>query len=305
MPAEPEESAFAAGGASHHIPAMPPIEHVSDTARWIAIYRAMESERPDAIFRDPYARRLGGARGEEIVATLPRGRDSAWALIVRTAVLDEIIRARVSGGGVDLVVNLAAGLDTRPWRLDLPRELRWVDVDFAAQLEYKASVIGGEAPRCRYEAIPADLTDVATREALFARLGREASRALVITEGLLVYLEREQVEALGRALHAVPSFRWWLADLSSTRLLKMLQRQWGAVLGAGNAPMKFGVDDAVGFFAPLGWRIIEERSAMTEARRLRREMKMGWLTRLMIRLTPKEKRTVIDRLSRFLVMERA
>ena len=61
---------------------MPAIEHISDTARWIATYRAMESERPDALFRDPFARRLGGARGEEIVATLPSGRQSAWALIV-------------------------------------------------------------------------------------------------------------------------------------------------------------------------------------------------------------------------------
>lgn len=71
---------------------MPPIEHISDTARWIATYRAMESERPDAIFHDPHARRLGGARGEEIVRTLPGGRASAWALVVRTAVFDEIVR---------------------------------------------------------------------------------------------------------------------------------------------------------------------------------------------------------------------
>ena len=46
------------------------ITHVSDTARWVAIYRAMESERPDALFRDPYARRLAGPRGEQIVAEI-------------------------------------------------------------------------------------------------------------------------------------------------------------------------------------------------------------------------------------------
>jgi O-methyltransferase involved in polyketide biosynthesis len=37
------------------------IEHISDTARWVAFYRAMETERPDAIFRDPFARQLAGA----------------------------------------------------------------------------------------------------------------------------------------------------------------------------------------------------------------------------------------------------
>jgi len=44
-------------------PAANPISSVSDTARWVALYRAMESDRPDALFRDPYARRLAGAAG--------------------------------------------------------------------------------------------------------------------------------------------------------------------------------------------------------------------------------------------------
>ena len=50
-----------------------PIRNVSDTALWVAIYRAMESERPDALFQDPYARRLGGERGQAIVEALPCG----------------------------------------------------------------------------------------------------------------------------------------------------------------------------------------------------------------------------------------
>ena len=39
------------------------IENISDTARWVAVYRAMETARPDAIFRDPFAERLGGSAG--------------------------------------------------------------------------------------------------------------------------------------------------------------------------------------------------------------------------------------------------
>lgn len=67
------------------------IENVSDTARWVAVYRAMESARPDAIFRDPFADRLAGERGHEILDGLPKGRAMAWPMIVRTAVFDEII----------------------------------------------------------------------------------------------------------------------------------------------------------------------------------------------------------------------
>src|SRR5213080_2363289 len=65
------------------------IRNISDTARWMAFYRAMESERPDALFHDPYARFLAGERGKEILASLPKGRTWAWAMIVRTAVMDE------------------------------------------------------------------------------------------------------------------------------------------------------------------------------------------------------------------------
>src|SRR5947208_10139173 len=106
-----------------------PITSVSDTARWVAMYRAMESERADALFRDPFARRLAGPAGERILASMPQGRRWAWPMIVRTAVMDEIVMRLVKEQGVDTVLNLAAGLDARAYRLDLPSPLHWVDVD--------------------------------------------------------------------------------------------------------------------------------------------------------------------------------
>jgi methyltransferase (TIGR00027 family) len=109
-----------------------------ETANWVAFYRALESERPDAIFRDPFARELAGPRGEEIVDRMPHGRSYAWPMIVRTAVMDEIV-LRLAGS-IDVVLNLAAGLDARPYRLALPPSLRWIDVDYPATLEYKARV---------------------------------------------------------------------------------------------------------------------------------------------------------------------
>ena len=57
-----------------------PIRDVTDTARWVAYYRAMENERPDAIFRDPFAKALAGEEGEAIVNTLPHGRRMASPL---------------------------------------------------------------------------------------------------------------------------------------------------------------------------------------------------------------------------------
>src|SRR6266545_7419005 len=128
------------------MPTSTPITHVSDTARWVAVYRAMESERPDALFRDPYARRLAGDAGEAIVRAMPQGRRWAWPMIVRTAVMDELILRAVARDGVDTVLNLAAGLDTRPYRLPLPGGLRWIEVDFPDMLAYKQEQLAGEKP---------------------------------------------------------------------------------------------------------------------------------------------------------------
>ena len=281
-----------------------PIQNVSDTARWVAVYRAMETERPDAIFRDPFADRLAGERGREIVGEMKRGRQMAWAMIVRTAVFDEMIMDRVRNHGVDTVINLAAGLDARAWRLPLPPSLQWFDVDLPAMTEYKANAMRGETPRCRYEAIAADLANPAERDEVLRRVAGVARTALVVTEGLLVYLEDEQVASLARSLHAQPSIRWWIADIASPMLLQIMQRMWGRNVEAGRAPFRFAPPDSAEFFAPLGWREIEFRSGMDEARRLKREMKLMWLWRILGYLNRPARRRAMRRMSGYVLFER-
>jgi len=280
-----------------------PIEHISDTARWVATYRAMETERADAIFRDPFARRLAGERGEEIVRAMPRGREMAWAMIVRTALFDEMILDRVRAGA-DLVLNLAAGLDARPWRLTLPPALRWVDVDLPGILDYKAESLRGERPACAYEAVALDLRDEAKRQALFAQTGAGARAALVIAEGLLLYLTPEQVGTLARDLHGPRSFRWWLIDIANPRLLEMMQKMWGKSVQQGNAPFRFAPAEGTAFFRPFGWREAAFRSTIEEARRLRREMRMMWLWRLLARFASRERREEARRTSGAVLLER-
>ena len=258
----------------------PLVSHISDTARWVAMYRAFESERPDAIFHDPYARRLAGPVGERIAAAMG-GTRWAWPMVVRTAVMDEIIM-RTVGEGTDAVLNLAAGLDTRPWRLEVPSSLIWWDVDYPATHEYKREAMQGETPRCRVEWAAADLSDRAARGTIFARVGESAERVLVVSEGLLIYLAPEAVRDLGNDLHEPPSFRNWLIDLASPKLLQWIQRRnMGKATAAGGAPMKFGPAEGTAYFEPSGWREVEWRSTGEEARRLNREMSLAWLWRVM------------------------
>ena len=281
------------------------IENISDTALWVATYRAMESERPDAIFRDPYARRLAGSRGQAIVDLMKHGREMAWAMVVRTAVLDEMILEVVNRRGAQLVLNLAAGLDTRPWRLDqLPASLGWIDVDLPPILDYKAETLKDETPVCRYVAVPTDLTNDEARRDLFARVGAEGGEVLVLTEGLLIYLTPEQVSGLARDLYAQPAIRWWLMDLINPQLMQWVQKKWGSTVQKGNAPFQFAPADGTGFFTPLGWREVAFRSTADEARRLNREMKGAWLWRLIGAFYSAQRKAEIKRMSILALLER-
>ena len=264
------------------------LTNISDTARWVAMYRAMETERRDAIFRDPYARRLAGTRGAEILAAMPKGRAFAWPMIVRTALFDEIV-LRVAGE-VDVVLNLAAGLDARPYRLDLPPSLQWIDVDLPAMIDYKRGVLANEKPRCQVEFVAVDLADREARRALFARVGGAGKRVLVTTEGLLVYLTREQAGELAADLHEQASFRFWLIDIVGSFVLQLIQKTWGAKLDAAAAPLRFGPEEGPAFYEPFGWRTAEARDTFAEAKRLKRLPAQMKFWSLMSFITPKKVR---------------
>src|ERR1700730_4999821 len=203
--------------------AEPLIRNVSDTARWVAVYRARESDREDAVLHDPFARALAGERGERIANALPWGEENAWSWTSRTYLIDRFVSAQIAAG-VDLVVNLAAGLDARPYRMDLPSSLKWIEVDLPEILDYKEQLLATEAPTCRLERIALDLADAGARHELFEQIGRKAGKALIITEGLLVYLDPADVDALATDLANVPAFQSWVIDLASPGLLRRLKQ---------------------------------------------------------------------------------
>ena len=210
------------------------VRNVSDTALWVAYFRALETQRPDALFRDPFAERLAGERGFQIANTLPDGNNQEWAWMARTYLFDQFAM-RVVQEGADLVVNLAAGLDARPYRLDLPASLQWVEVDFPEIVSYKEEILASEKPVCRLERISMDLTDVQSRRALFADLNRRAKKIAILSEGLLIYFTTEDVVSLAKDLAAESNIQNWVLDLASPGQLKLMQRSSGKQLSEAGA----------------------------------------------------------------------
>lgn len=245
------------------------VRNISDTALWVAYYRALETDRPDAHFRDPFARALAGERGERIAKMQTFGDKNAWAFTTRTVLCDRFIDEAVRDG-VDLVINLAAGLDARPYRMDLPKTLRWVEVDLPGILDYKDGLLARATPVCALERVRLDLSDEDARRTLFSRLAAGSTRALVVSEGLLIYLSPEQVATLARDLAAQAPFRRWVTDLSSPGLMKMLSQRDGQAIADAGAPFRFAPPEGPDFFKPLGWTPARVNSLLPAAKRLRR-----------------------------------
>ena len=241
------------------------VRNVSDTARWVATYRARESARKDALFSDPYADRMAGDRGRAIANAA--SRHSEWALITRTKLIDDVVRDLLADG-TDTILNLAAGFDTRPYRLDLPESLRWVEADLPELIAEKEQLLADEKPRCRLERVAVDLSDAAARATFLERYTEGARRAAVITEGLVIYLEPNAVAELGRALLACPRVSSWVLDFNSPRIQAEISSTMRDALV--NAPFKFAPPNGLAFFEALGWKTRAARSLFREGARLKR-----------------------------------
>ncbi len=236
----------------------------------VAIWRAAENTHPNPLYRDPLALKLAGDRGREIIKGLPKRRTSIsrWMMAIRTRVIDDLIREAVADG-VDLVLNLGAGLDTRPYRMELPSSLCWVEVDRAKIIELKEARLLGEKPACKLERVSCDLADVSSRRALLASASEKGKNALVLTEGVIPYLSEEEVGALASDLNKHPSFRLWIADYFSPFITKYRQAQ-SKKMRIENAPFKFDPKDYFSFFLNHGWQAKDVRYIVDAAQKLGR-----------------------------------
>jgi methyltransferase (TIGR00027 family) len=245
-------------------------ENVSDTAFWIAHCRALETERPDALFRDPLARLLAGDRGRKITEAMPVGFITVWLVAIRTRVIDDYISWALAQG-VDTVLNLGAGLDARPYRLDLPGSLVWIEADYPHIVEFKENQLSKQRPRCQLEPVKIDLSDLSERRKLFASVNARAKKILVLTEGLVPYLSLEEAASLADDLRTLDRARYWIVEYLSPQNAQYWNRGRMKQL-TQNAPFKFAPEDWFGFFEVHGWRPREIRYLPDEADRLHRPM---------------------------------
>ena len=165
-----------------------------------------------------------------------------------------------------MVINLAAGLDTRPYRLQLPAGLTWVEVDVEDLIAQKEDLLKDEEPVCHLERYCLDLVDRAARQILLHELSQRAKRAVVVAEGLLMYLNPDDVRSLAFELAASNTFRSWILDLFHPRLLAANRRgKMGRMLAQANAQFRFAPAEGPMFFESCGWRCVQVESTLKAA----------------------------------------
>ncbi|GIH02938.1 hypothetical protein Rhe02_10050 [Rhizocola hellebori] len=192
---------------------------------------------------DPFAGLFLEAMDDSSRALAASGRGEVLA---RTRLLDVMLLdlLRVAPGSA--VVNVGAGLCARPYRLDLSACRETIEIDALPVLQFKDSILSGYQASCPLRRIPGDARSLPPLPA----------PAIVLTEGLLVYLTHDEIAALATALAALPGPVDWLADIVSTDSAAAMK----TLAAQANSPLTLSGLDSLRVFEGAGWTVHDYRA---------------------------------------------
>lgn len=216
--------------------------NVSITAYWMAAYRALEFEKTTPLFHDPYATLIANPVGFNFLRKLRFGLSSEWLFNTRTKVIDNLITELVKNEKIDVVLNLAAGFDMRPFRLELDSNLKWIEIDHDEIIQQKNQLNYKIEPRCILQRISCDLNQTDHFDTLISKLEMNNLNVLLITEGLLIYLTHGQVSNLAKTLSSIKSKKTlWIFDGAHPLVIALFGLIWNPRLSQSNCRFTSGI----------------------------------------------------------------
>lgn len=229
---------------------------VAKTSLLTAAMRAKETARPDSLgrlFSDPYAAKLAGQEGFELLDKAIEAAGEQPAIAIRTHFFDQMIDKAIAKDFQQIVL-LAAGMDTRAFRLNLRPNIKWFELDRQEVLQYKNRQLENVTPKCQRISLAADLLENWTEALKNAGFDKE-QKTVWLVEGLLMYLSESEVKDVFSKLNSMVSQNdMLLLDILSQTLLEVphMANQLKFLESLG-APWKFGVNDPIRFFEQFGW----------------------------------------------------
>ena len=242
-----------------------PVDELQDTpvamtARWVAAMRAQESARPDRLFNDPWAAQLAGEDGMAQLQRprAERRRDTSVFVVIRTRFFDDLLLHAAREEGIRQIVLLAAGMDTRAWRLAWPEETTLFEIDQPGVLAAKAQVLSAPRaiPTCDRYSISADLTQLDWPDKLLAAGFQPDAPSAWLIEGLLAYLPDDAVDRLLKevATLTAPGSRLGTETFNTATLASPLMGARLSYLERRGVPWRFAVDEPERWLAAYGWQ---------------------------------------------------
>jgi methyltransferase (TIGR00027 family) len=236
------------------------------TAHWTAAVRAMESAREDRLFDDPWATALAGEVGAAWGQA--RSADSVLPIVIRTRFFDDFLQRVASEYGLHQIVLVAAGLDTRAFRLHWPEQTRLFELDRPSVLDYKEQILeaAGAQPACERRLIRVDLT-VPWKEALLTGGFDPHQPSVWLLEGFLFYITNEQgAHILDEVTTLAAPGSWIGFDVVNKAVMTSpLTRNWVEMQAASGAPWIGTMDEPEQFLAARGWRATLTQAGAPEA----------------------------------------
>lgn len=230
---------------------------LASTARWTAAARARENEQAERLFFDPWALALAGESGRKWLERLAGSPFGTTPMVIRTRYFDDFLKDAVRKRRLRQVVLLAAGLDTRAYRLEWPVGTRLFELDQAAVMDEKEQILlaAGAKPACIRISVAADLTQP-WGEALTAGGFDAKEPAVWLMEGFLFYLAPGQIPPMFDAINRLSAVgsRVGFDIINQQTLTSPYTRAWIEMQAKQGAPWTGWLDDPRGFMAGRGWR---------------------------------------------------
>ncbi len=236
---------------------------LATTARWTAAAHARETSRPDALLHDPWAELLAGEAGMEWIADRPEG--GTLPILLRTRYFDDYL-VQVTAEGIRQVVLLAAGLDTRAFRLSWPEGAVVYEVDQPSVVTHKERALAGARPGCERRVVAADLTDP-WQDKLCRSGFRPDAPACFLLEGFLFYLPQPDMERVldEVAAFAAPRSRIGFDAVNSATYTNPYTKPWLDMQAAAGAPWLSALDNPLDFMAVRGWDVSLTQAGQPDA----------------------------------------
>ncbi len=257
----------------------PLIRSIADTARWAAVFRARNRAAGCTVSRPP-----GGKAGRRARAADRRRGPRGQQPLVGLGIANVFVRS------IHLTADRAGRRYGRQPGRRSRREAIPDDPSSVTPMGRSGPVgsdrLQGERHRRRKTVVYAQAYSYGSGGSersprLVRPSGSRLQKALIITEGIVIYLSPEEVGTLADDLARPASFQSWVVELSSPGLLKILQKQLGPGLSESGASFKFGPQQGPAFFMQYGWKPAQIRSMLKSAAQMKRLSPWMWLLSLL------------------------